>query len=706
MHAREKTVKPDPSRVSAGKTRKLGIPMLMTRGPSHLYVSPRMSSVQLQEQDHINDVMSSDDDDVEMVDSVNVSADVGCACAPKPVSTEKKSRLRSDVWDFCNLVKNKDGKKYGVCKACNASYKYDSQKGGTSSMRRHVCPERQSKDIGQMILSAKNGQLSSRVRKVDQMKFRDLVSALLIARNVQFSLVEWKEFRDICAYLSVDDAKPISRNTGKADVVKKHKTRKEGIRNILKLAPGRMCLTSDMWTSVTPTGYITLTVHFLDQNWEFKKYLLNFCELPPPHTGENLSAKLFAMIEDWGIEDKVSNITLDNAANNGACAKIMQSRLVAKKILFNKGQYFHVRCCAHILSLIVKDGLVKIDPFVLKIRKSVKSQVRKQKFLDIVDALGMSGIGRGIRQDVKTRWNSTYLMLDSCLAYRAVFSHLKEVDSNYKHCPTDEEWEQIEVVTKFLKTFYDLTTLFSGNPRCKLQYLIFAYSKLYPDVRELESKVEAVRENMKKLYNEYYTFSRASGTGTQNVVIQTGGILPIKEEYAAAQENGGDLQSDLSELDLYLSEKHGCQRNVPFDILMYWKGTEQRFPVLSRMAGDILSIHISTVASESAFSISGRVINRFRSSLLLENAEAVITTRDWDHGVGKEDWDEDNVIIGEDVLGFELGAVEDGAVEDGERLLLGCREGALDGLNMTGNRPDIGGNSVKLVSGELTQSLS
>ncbi|RZC72058.1 hypothetical protein C5167_035232 [Papaver somniferum] len=51
-----------------------------------------MSSVQeqeLQEQDHYNDVMSSDgeDDDVEMLDSVNEDPTVGCAPAcPAPVS--------------------------------------------------------------------------------------------------------------------------------------------------------------------------------------------------------------------------------------------------------------------------------------------------------------------------------------------------------------------------------------------------------------------------------------------------------------------------------------------------------------------------------------------------------------------------------------------------------------------------------------------
>ncbi|KAI3912150.1 hypothetical protein MKW92_037359 [Papaver armeniacum] len=644
--------------------------------------------------------MSSDgeeceDNDVEMLDSVNDSATVGCA--PAPVSRGKKNKLRSEVWEFFKLVKYKDGTKKGVCKACNFGYKYESQKGGTSAMKRHKFPNRQSMDVGQMILSAKNGQLSTRVHKVDQMKLRDLFSALLIARNVPFALVEWKEFRDICTYLN-EDAKPISRNTGKADVVKKHKAQKEVIRNRLKLAPGRICLTSDMWTSVTTTGYISLTAHYLDQDWVLQKKLLNFCSLPPPHTGELLSAKLFAMIEDWGIEDKVSNITLDNAANNRACAGIMKSRLVAKKILLNDGKFFHVRCCAHILALIVKVGLKKIDPAVLKIRASVKSlkksQVRKQKFLDIVDTLGMSGIKRGIRQDVKTRW--LYL-------YKPVFCHLKLVDSDYQDCPTDEEWEQIEVVTKFLKVFYELTKLFSGSkyptsnlyfericqvkvllkkesrndiefirnmvkemqakydsywkelspilamavvldPRLKMNFVKFTYSKLYPEVRDLEREVNKVRSNITALFNEYYTLSssRASNSSaTQNLGIQNGGNSASQEgseffqEYVATQERGGDVLSDLSELDEYLSESYrGCV-NLPLDILNYWKNHEQRFPVLSRMAGDILSIPISTVASESAFSIGGRVIDRFRSSLLPENAEALITTRDWEYGIGK-----------------------------------------------------------------------
>jgi hypothetical protein len=50
---------------------------------------------------------------------------------------------------------------------------------------------------------------------------------------------------------------------------------------------------------------------------------------------------------------------------------------------------------------------------------------------------------------------------------------------------------------------------------------------------------------------------------------------------------------------------------------------------LSTLARDVLAIPISTVASESAFSTSGRILDDFRSSLTPFMVQALVCTQDW-----------------------------------------------------------------------------
>ena len=65
------------------------------------------------------------------------------------------------------------------------------------------------------------------------------------------------------------------------------------------------------------------------------------------------------------------------------------------------------------------------------------------------------------------------------------------------------------------------------------------------------------------------------------------------------------------------------------DILAWWKVNSSRFPVLSHLARDVLAIPISTVASESAFSTGGRILDPFRSSLTPFMVQALVCTQDW-----------------------------------------------------------------------------
>ncbi|CAL1359228.1 unnamed protein product [Linum trigynum] len=96
--------------------------------------------------------------------------------------------------------------------------------------------------------------------------------------------------------------------------------------------------------------------------------------------------------------------------------------------------------------------------------------------------------------------------------------------------------------------------------------------------------------------------------------------------------------SDRTQLDEYLDCKR-LNRKQPLDVLLWWKTNESRFPELACVARDVLSIPITTVASESAFSMGGRVLSNLRSSLLPENAEALITTRNWLYGFPSDDRD-------------------------------------------------------------------
>jgi len=65
---------------------------------------------------------------------------------------------------------------------------------------------------------------------------------------------------------------------------------------------------------------------------------------------------------------------LDNALANDLFVDLLKTQLKLKQALIRNGELFRVRWYAHILNLIVQDGLKELNDCVSKILESIKSR--------------------------------------------------------------------------------------------------------------------------------------------------------------------------------------------------------------------------------------------------------------------------------------------------------------------------------------------
>ncbi|KAF7801664.1 zinc finger BED domain-containing protein RICESLEEPER 2-like [Senna tora] len=394
------------------------------------------------------------------------------------------------------------------------------------------------KDIGVMMLDHV-GKLRS--RQVDPKRVREAMSMAIIEHDLPYSFVEYRRIRELLKLLN-PVVKHISRNTATSDVWKFHLYQKDMLKKCMAKSRGRICLSSDCWTSYTTEGYICLTALFIDDSWKLNSRILSFCKMEPPHSGVELARKIFSCLKEWGIDRKIFSLTLDNASANDSMQCILKEHLSLQNSLLCGGEFFYIRCCAHILNLIVQEDLKVASWALIKIRESIKyvkaSEARMISFNECVAQVG------GI----------------------------------------------------------DIVVL---DPRMKLDALKFCYSKLHPI--NWEQKLENVKTKLHTMFAQYET--RDVGASSSSVVVpplslQTRGDgAPSKDanwewiNYVCETESS----TGKSELDKYLEEpKLKPKYHENLDILGHWRGHQNEFPSLSKMACDILSIPITTVASESA----------------------------------------------------------------------------------------------------------
>jgi hypothetical protein len=114
---------------------------------------------------------------------------------------------------------------------------------------------------------------------------------------------------------------------------------------------------------------------------------------------------------------------------------------------------FHrVRCAAHILNLVVKDGLDAAGRSITKARKFAvtirSSQVIFEELKKIFELKQRPFLVPEI--DVSTRWNSTYIMIEKLRKIRDLTDILVASNPSLKDIyPNDEDWQELDVSILF-----------------------------------------------------------------------------------------------------------------------------------------------------------------------------------------------------------------------------------------------------------------
>ncbi|CAM4672977.1 unnamed protein product [Leuciscus chuanchicus] len=257
-------------------------------------------------------------------------------------------------------------------------------------------------------------------------------------------MVEGEGFKELMNIVQPRYSIP-SRSAITRRIEKRYEAKRDSLKEDLQ-SPDVVAITTDCWTALNTESYITITSHYIDEDWVLKSFVLLTEALPVRHTADNLAEKLRESVEKWALMGRVIACVHDNAKN-----------IVAD----NRGVDWHsVSCFAHTLQLAINDGfslfLNRVISAAAKLVSHFNHSSVATKALETKQQQ-MKLPPHKLIQSCKTRWNSVCDMFERLLEQRwavtAVLSDrtvTKAQDARILELK-DAHWQLIEDVVPTLK---------------------------------------------------------------------------------------------------------------------------------------------------------------------------------------------------------------------------------------------------------------
>jgi hypothetical protein len=268
-----------------------------------------------------------------------------------------------------------------------------SYKGSTGNLSRHPC-----------VAKAPTQQKASLLAFMEQTPtFEKMCVRWMVLTFQAISVVEHEAFSSMIHSLSPRIRVPTRRDVV-ADLASLETTAREGI--LQELEGQFAALTQDAWTSGAMDAFLSLTTHYLDENFAAHSLTVECSPFPGSHTGEAIAAKTEQMLQRAGVPlSHVSAIVADNAANQALAGRL--------------SDFDSVACVPHTLQLTVKQILDEPEVAeTLAVSRSIVGSFKHSalKCAELKEEQKRLGLRmRRLLQDVRTRWSSTFRHLVTLL---------------------------------------------------------------------------------------------------------------------------------------------------------------------------------------------------------------------------------------------------------------------------------------------------
>lgn len=431
-----------------------------------------------------------------------------------------------------------------------------------------------------------------------------------------------------------------------------------------------VALTCDIWSEMMSTrSFLGVTIHYLE-NGELKAKYLTTQLLTTRHTSENIAHYLEDCCKKFGIKKQnISAIVTDSGANVvGAVNKFLQSSK-------------HLPCFAHSINRVVEKILEAehIKVLIGKVREIVKFFKNSVVQSDLLRAKQRSNHLKLI-MDVKTRWNSTFHMLQRYIQLRSIVNEILLENPNAPDIVSAQENNLIQKIILILNPFEYVTRDISGEKYVTSSKIIPTVNCLRLQIEDIKSQgegqeiIETLKERALKEISERFrqiehnhilaisslldprfknihfmdpeACARAMSFIRRAIKANDSPVSSISHSSESENESFDfwsphkkmahtrrfrSNEGERDELGLYLSNQVSALKTDPFQ---QWEDMKTVFPRLYSLAKKYLIIPGTSVPSERLFSKAGAIVTESRNRLIGSRVDKLLFMSD----CTEEDW--------------------------------------------------------------------